>query len=53
VKTGNGQAFADAVGVAQPPSTVEESVTAIVKRVYISLEPGVAAMLFVFLLMTH
>jgi norsolorinic acid ketoreductase len=33
VKTGNGQAFADAVGVPEPPLTIEESVEGVLHQV--------------------
>ncbi|RDW80591.1 hypothetical protein BP5796_05289 [Coleophoma crateriformis] len=33
VKTGNGQAFADAVGVAEPPMSIEASVDGVLKQV--------------------
>lgn len=33
VKTGNGQAFADAVGVAEPPMSIEDSVDGVLKQV--------------------
>ncbi|RDW69469.1 NAD(P)-binding protein-15 [Coleophoma cylindrospora] len=33
VKTGNGQAFADAVGVTEPPMTIEASVDGVLKQV--------------------
>lgn len=36
VKTGNGQAFADSVGVAEPPLTVEKSVSGVLAQVWLS-----------------
>jgi norsolorinic acid ketoreductase len=33
VKTGNGQAFADTIGVPEPPMTLEESVKGVLAQV--------------------
>ena len=39
VKTGNGQSFADSVGVKEPPMTLEESVNGVLEQVCHSLLP--------------
>ena len=39
VKTGNGQSFADSVGVKEPPMTLEESVNGVLEQVCHPLLP--------------
>ncbi len=34
MKTGNGQNFADSIGVKEPPMTLEESVKGVLAQVY-------------------